>query len=107
MNLSCFISADQLSKALEAVDIPLSDFEIRKKSLEIIPAVGTPEVVKCYLASKAIANLRHTFTTAGLRDGMSLEKLQALMGHTSPETTLIYAKLNQQDLQLEHERVYS
>ena len=51
--------------------------------------------------------LRHTFATAGLRGGMPLEKLQALMGHAKPETTLIYAKQDQTDLQMEHQRVYA
>lgn len=50
--------------------------------------------------------LRHTFATSGLRGGMPLEKLQALMGHEKPETTLIYAKLDDFDLQREHQRVY-
>ena len=51
--------------------------------------------------------LRHTFATAGLRGGMPLDKLQALMGHAKPETTLIYAKQDQTDLQREHSRVYA
>lgn len=51
--------------------------------------------------------LRHTFATSGLRGGMPLDKLQALMGHSKPETTLIYAKQCQADLQREHQRVYT
>ena len=51
--------------------------------------------------------LRHTFATSGLRGGMPLEKIQQLMGHVNPKTTLIYAKINQDDLQMEHQRVYS
>ena len=51
--------------------------------------------------------LRHTFATSGLRSGMSLETLQALLGHVNPQTTLIYAKLDQTDLQREHSRVYA
>lgn len=51
--------------------------------------------------------LRHTFATSGIRGGMPLEKLQMLMGHTKPETTLIYAKLEQTDLQMEHQKVYA
>ena len=51
--------------------------------------------------------LRHTFATSGLRSGMPLEKLQALMGHAEPRTTLIYAKQSVDDLQREHMRVYS
>ena len=51
--------------------------------------------------------LRHTFATSGLRGGMPIDKLQSLMGHTEPRTTLIYAKQNQIDLQREHSRVYA
>jgi len=51
--------------------------------------------------------LRHTFATSGLRGGMPLHQLQQLMGHVKPETTLIYAKLNQEELRLEHQRVYA
>lgn len=51
--------------------------------------------------------LRHTFATSGLRRGMPLEKLQALMGHSKPETTLIYAKIDNLDLQRAHEQVYA
>ncbi len=51
--------------------------------------------------------LRHTFATSGLHGGMSLENLQALMGHSKPETTLIYAKIDTTRLQLEHDRIYA
>lgn len=51
--------------------------------------------------------LRHTFATAGLHGGMSLENLQSLMGHAKPETTLIYAKIDTTRLQLEHDRIYA
>lgn len=51
--------------------------------------------------------LRHTFATSGIRSGMPLEKLQTLMGHAEPRTTLIYAKMDQADLQREHMRVYN
>lgn len=51
--------------------------------------------------------LRHTFATAGLRGGMSLEMLQSLMGHAEPRTTMIYAKLNQADVRREYSRIYS
>lgn len=50
--------------------------------------------------------LRHTFATVGLRNGMPLEKLQALLGHTNPQTTLIYAKLNDDVMQLEHQKAF-
>ena len=51
--------------------------------------------------------LRHTFATSGLSGGMPLETLQALMGHSEPKTTLIYAKMSSADLQRQHQRVYA
>lgn len=51
--------------------------------------------------------LRHTFGTAGINGGMPLEKLQMLMGHESPRTTLIYAKIDNSSLKMEHKRVYA
>ena len=51
--------------------------------------------------------LRHTFATTGIRSGIPLEQLQALMGHSKPETTLIYAKLDQTDLQHTHQQIYA
>lgn len=50
--------------------------------------------------------LRHTFATHGLHSGVSLENLQALMGHADPKTTLIYAKLDYDDLQRAHSKAY-
>ena len=51
--------------------------------------------------------LRHTFATVGLRSGMPLDKLQALLGHTNPQTTLIYAKQDNQQLHMEHTKAFS
>lgn len=51
--------------------------------------------------------LRHTFATSGLRGGMPITTLQSLMGHVNPQTTMIYAKLNADDLQREHQRIYA
>ena len=50
--------------------------------------------------------LRHTFTTVGINSGMPIEKLQALMGHTNPETTLIYAKIDDKQIHLEHKKAF-
>ena len=51
--------------------------------------------------------LRHTFGTAALHGGMPIEKLQALMGHAEPRTTLIYAKIDMEDLQRDHQRIFA
>lgn len=50
---------------------------------------------------------RHSFGTHGIQSGMPLPQLQALMGHSKPETTMIYAKLDKTDLQREHRRCYT
>lgn len=50
--------------------------------------------------------LRRTFATVSLASGMPLERLQALMGHSKPETTMIYAKLDKADLQVAHRKVF-
>ena len=51
--------------------------------------------------------LRHTFATFGLRNGLSLEQLQLLLGHESPKTTLIYAQQNNEDIGHEYSKVYT
>lgn len=51
--------------------------------------------------------LRHTFATSNLLGGMPLDKLQSLMGHAKPETTLIYAKQDQTALRMEYARVHA
>lgn len=47
---------------------------------------------------------RHTFATERLRAGMKIERLQVVLGHSSIQQTLAYAKLLNEDLQtaMEH-----
>ena len=51
--------------------------------------------------------LRHTFATIGLHNGIPLDKLQALMGHASPRTTLIYADEDKSQIRMEHRKAFS
>jgi integrase len=44
---------------------------------------------------------RHTFATEMLRSGVSFPALMKLLGHASPEMTLLYAEFTQADLQRE------
>jgi integrase/recombinase XerD len=48
--------------------------------------------------------VRHTTATNMLDHGAGLADVQALLGHESPETTVIYAKTNYRKLQAVHER---
>ena len=76
--------------------------QLKAHALEdIVRKVGERAGIKTYPHK-----LRHTFATVGLRNGMPLEKLQALLGHTNPQTTLIYAKLNSDIMQLEHQKAF-
>jgi integrase len=44
---------------------------------------------------------RHTFATEMLRSGVSFSALMKLLGHSSPEMTMLYAEFTQTDLQRE------
>lgn len=50
---------------------------------------------------------RHTFATEMLRSGISYAALMKLLGHTSPEMTMLYAEFTQNDLQREFRAVCS
>ena len=56
MNLASAVSADQLPAVLEAIDVTMNDFEISSKPMSLITTEGTPDVVKYYIGSKAVAN---------------------------------------------------
>lgn len=51
--------------------------------------------------------IRHTTATDALDRGMSIENVQCMLGHNSIETTLIYAKINQNRVKLEHKKCFS
>ena len=75
---------------------------IKAHALEnIIKEVGERSGLKAFPHK-----LRHTFATIGLNGGMPIEQLQKLLGHTEPRTTLIYAKLNELELQQIHKKIY-
>ena len=76
--------------------------QLHTRALEnIIRAVGERTGVHAYPHK-----LRHTFATVGLRNGMPLDKLQCLLGHSSPKTTMIYAKQDDNQMYLEHQKAF-
>ena len=50
--------------------------------------------------------LRHTFATHMINAGMSLNVLQEILGHDSPDTTLVYASIDNKTIEHEY-RKYS
>ncbi len=49
--------------------------------------------------------IRHSFAYAWMKEGGSLEKLRQIMGHSRLETTSIYAKALQEDVEEEHRKL--
>lgn len=77
--------------------------QIQPHALEnIIKKIGERSGLRVYPHK-----LRHTFATIGLRNGIPLDKLQTLMGHSSPKTTLIYADQDRTQVQMEHLKAFS
>lgn len=51
--------------------------------------------------------IRKTMASSALHRGMTIDKIQKLLGHESVATTTIYAQTNQSDVKREHERYIS
>ena len=47
--------------------------------------------------------IRHTTATIALRNGMPIEDIQKMLGHSSINTTLIYAKVDNEQVQYKHD----
>lgn len=47
--------------------------------------------------------IRHTSATDALAHGMRLEQVQQFLGHSKPETTEIYAKINRNSIKMAHQ----
>lgn len=48
--------------------------------------------------------LRHTTATVALQNGMPVQDVQRMLGHSSINTTMIYAETNQREVKTLHER---
>lgn len=62
-----------------------------------VKAVMNELKIKDY-KSLSTHNLRHSFCTNGLKDGVKIEEMQKLMGHSSIATTLIYTHIDEEQI---------
>lgn len=78
---------------------------MKKRSLELLLS----RIVKRTSIAKPVSPhvLRHTFATQALSRGMSIEKLKTLLGHEDYSTTLIYAKVNMDQVGSEYRRCFA
>ncbi len=51
-------------------------------------------------------HLRHSFAIHCVKRGMTIERLQKILGHSSPTTTSIYLQFSQKDLHDQYDRVW-
>lgn len=49
--------------------------------------------------------MRHTFATHNINSGMPLHVIQQLMGHESPQTTLVYSELSSENIRHEYKKI--
>ena len=76
--------------------------QLTSRSVEmLISELGTRAGIKTRVYPHRI---RRTTATVGLAKGMTLEQVQALLGHESPSTTLIYAKVSQDAVKAGHQK---
>lgn len=85
----------QVREALEGYGLPESGPLFRNRYLRQIPAVDVSHKIGAHLRSLDIKSsghtLRHRFATQVYRESLDLRLTQELLGHSSPETTAVYA----------------
>ena len=73
----------------------LSKFGIEKRIGQLGEFAGIERRVFPHL-------IRHTTASDGLNRGMGIEEVQAILGHESIATTMIYAKVSKNNVKLHH-----
>lgn len=76
---------------------------LNKRAIEIL----IHKIVKrCPQITKKVTPhiMRHTAATVALRNGMPLEQVKEFLGHSNLNTTMIYAKVNKDDIKRSHEK---
>ena len=69
-----------------------------------IKEIGDPAVSKHRKLHPHL--LRHSFSIHCVKKGMAIERLQKILGHSSPTTTSVYLQFSQKDLHDQYDRVW-
>ena len=69
-----------------------------------ITRVGDPAVSKHTKLHPHV--LRHSFSIHCIKHGMTIERLQKILGHSSPTTTSVYLQYSLKDLHEDYDRVW-
>ncbi len=69
-----------------------------------IKEIGDPAVSKHRKLHPHV--LRHSFAIHCVKHGMSIERLQKILGHSSPTTTSVYLQYSLKDLHEDYDRVW-
>ena len=80
-----------------------------KKPFARLKNGGVEWIITCVAKRSGIEEvyphrIRHTFATDALDSGMDVTDLQTILGHSSVDTTLIYAKVNPENVQNAHKK---
>ena len=81
----------------------LGDVGCSKKSVEILLR---KIVARCPQIKKKVTPhvMRHTAATIALRNGMPLEQVKEFLGHSNLNTTMIYAKIDKEEVKRSHDK---
>jgi len=69
-----------------------------------IKEIGDPAVSKHRKLHPHV--LRHSFAIHCIKRGMTIERLQKILGHSSPTTTSIYLQFSQKDLHDQYDKIW-
>jgi len=70
-----------------------------------ITEVGDPAISKHRKLHPHV--LRHSFSIHCIKKGMAIERLQKILGHTSPATTSVYLQWSSTDLHEDYDKVWN
>ncbi len=80
------------------------DFSLVRSLEEVKKEIGDPAVSKHRKLHPHV--LRHSFAIHCIKRGMSIERLQKILGHQSPTTTSVYLQYSVADLHEDYDKVW-